>query len=891
MNRRKKIMAKLKYPASMPYDEVNIYDNSVYSDYDTAVALDDIPDGPIAFIPFVSEKGLGEDNKLVYLNSSTIARYGDPNMDKYGISLYLANQYIAGGGSVLGMRLKPDDATVANRGVVALVRIADGVPYTVTAKSNNNGMIVNTTYPQYSHCLTDIQELVDGDTFNDFKAIGGMTILTNSTYTINNIKYEDTTYQIIDEATILKDDNGRNVYKINDKGEVIAAQKVLRTYYDTSDEVIITEIVDVNDITDTAVLDAINKGEKYIVINGQDSDEAKGIANAKKKVASAEKVIAGDGETVSEGLSEGTLEDLNDVDDLDADEEEVVETTTTSTDLTSVSAFAYKMVVEPLVLYEPIVRSVMYVRHKLVSIKNATSPDILKTAFDNWGDFDVCNNDDKIAESILGPYGYKPPRDCELVSGRTYVYPLFIIYDKATGSNGNEKSFKLSSDNITDNETIRYEKNGRFYKLRPYESGSSINEVVSFSLNDFVYSTESMNCEEVFETYSTYMSIYQSSKYDIFKDTVKKYIIDAADGTSLTDEEDVEDVDILFGIRKGTQYKYSRYVIDSASDDLSTAKGIYLMNGSYGSFENVEDELSEDKTEIVTYKEDILEERFNEQFVKAYSGEIDELIFDDVRCPFLHVFAPTTNKDVINAIHDLIETRYTTFAHYNLEAANTYADSIVYINQSKYNQLRGWKEAFYAETAMIKDIYTGKRIRMPASYFNSYEFAQNAVSNKCGKPFAGDRYTWRGFIKNTLQPQTVDQQTYIDCHEAGFNVMIEDGYGSANPLEQITAQATIPTVSALSEINNAMILLQMVYIALKTAKTNRWVELDDDEIDTYRSTLESAIDTQLGSLYNTCTITAERESVNGAGQNRIHCVITVNFKSLLKGVTYDFYVV
>ena len=43
--------------------------------------------------------------------------------------------------------------------------------------------------------------------------------------------------------------------------------------------------------------------------------------------------------------------------------------------------------------------------------------------------------------------------------------------------------------------------------------------------------------------------------------------------------------------------------------------------------------------------------------------------------------------------------------------------------------------------------------------------------------------------------------------------------------------------------------------------------------------------------YRTLNVTSERESVNGAGSNRIHCRIYISFKSMLKGVTYDIYIV
>ena len=97
------------YPSSMPYDAVNIVDESSYVE-EVAVEAPYIPTGPVAFIPFISPRGYGEDNKLEYMTAAKLAKYGNPNLKKYGLSLYLANRVIAGGGSVLGMRVTTGDS-------------------------------------------------------------------------------------------------------------------------------------------------------------------------------------------------------------------------------------------------------------------------------------------------------------------------------------------------------------------------------------------------------------------------------------------------------------------------------------------------------------------------------------------------------------------------------------------------------------------------------------------------------------------------------------------------------------------------------------------------------------------------------------------------------------
>ena len=95
------------------------------------------------------------------------------------------------------------------------------------------------------------------------------------------------------------------------------------------------------------------------------------------------------------------------------------------------------------------------------------------------------------------------------------------------------------------------------------------------------------------------------------------------------------------------------------------------------------------------------------------------------------------------------------------------------------------------------------------------------------------------------------------------------------------------------EINNAITLRRICNIALRLARQQRWtMDLSDDtEIAEYQTLLRNSIDHYLASAYSSLDVTVQRESVNGAGSNRLHCIIRVSFNSLLKGVTYDIYII
>lgn len=113
------------YPEAMPHDRLNIYDQSGYTERIPSEVVKD----PIACIPFISERGVGPDNKFVIFNDpGSILSYGTPNIAKYGISMYTIEQYLLGGGSVLGMRLMPEDATHANLVLLAKHKVLEDIP-------------------------------------------------------------------------------------------------------------------------------------------------------------------------------------------------------------------------------------------------------------------------------------------------------------------------------------------------------------------------------------------------------------------------------------------------------------------------------------------------------------------------------------------------------------------------------------------------------------------------------------------------------------------------------------------------------------------------------------------------------------------------------------------
>lgn len=726
----------MAFPSSMPYDSVEIIDQSGYTDEIIAEAPY-IPAGPIAFIPFVSPRGYGEDNKLQYMTGAKLAKYGSPNLKKYGLSLYLANRFIAGGGTVLGMRVTDDDWTLAFKNIYASITKATKPRYKISTNS-----------------------------------ITGKT-LYNPVFTNSDGEYA------IPELTV----------KFNDDGTYGLALS-------TDPDVALTPI---------------------------ESSESGGSVEL-----SSVFTVTLNGTAVDVCLS-----DTNKITEV-----------TTSEGSASISSSSPSYTVKT--------NSALVVKY--TATNTGTSGSSVQMT------------------RIPSTSSYSDMTSMMLSDSVTTVSNIKIatVCAKGAGKYGNNFRFRIALDDDMNSYNETTNKSGFFYKFIDSDGDSKMDPKMSFTFNeDYVYNGESMYIEEVFRTYTDNIVMVDLGGIEVLKANLKA--IDA----SMTDEE-LDNVDYLFGSNINSDV----YFVDRFSTgtvDLASNNGIQLSGGSETS---------------VNFNWSASGDPFAKILAKAYNGEISDAIYDQVKYPYQFIFAPSQDGEVLDAIHNLVTVnRKFTRAHYfvcDTDAANGVPESYSKARTLVSNvPADNWKEDVIPEWARITDPYTSRKVFMPSVYFTAYTMPLH-WNNRKGKPLAGRlNATWTGFDVGTVTPRSSNVNEYISNHNAGMNTMVEDGLGSAVMYEQITAQRS---PSRLSEINNAQTLCEMVKIAVNIADSNRWSDLGDDEISVYRETVESAINIQLNGCYQNMTVVATRESSNGAGRNRILCSISVLFKDMLKGVTYQFYI-
>lgn len=781
------------YPSAMPYDDLVYIDQSEYKETTPLEPTPSIPSGPIAFIPFVSPRGYGEDNKLMYMDSTRLAKYGNPNLKKYGLSLYLAKRFVEGGGSVLGMRLMPDDAGYANVCVYAEVTKADILPY----RSDETGTGFNKKtvyYPLWTKATSDNKTeniVIPGIEFDGVTTDEG--VLKNSELNFGNIKFgsNDTNKSFVTNMLTSLPEN-------------------------------------LNDVNDSKIysFDAENATEVYLL--------------PVKTVADADKI--------TEITLYECTKDTNGKYKFTGDNDNPVVYATLKAD-------------------ERVV-----VTYKCKNSKITTNKPTTFAVTDDETTPTVITFDGKKYDANY--YELKTVDDKSTIALKdTITVPMFIVKAKAKGSFAKDFRFKIVADDAMNAQVPSY----FFYKFSDDENNSKLDGDMTFTFDDdYTYAGTCMSIEEVFSEYSANVEMIKCKEFEVFKDYIKENVYGNAVGSDATVDADTQfnKLDVLFGSNAG-----DKLVIDFSGCNLSTNTNL--------SGDELDGEIG--NASFVDFGDENFKDPFSELFVKAYSGQATDLVYEEVRYPYEYLLIPSYDTEVMDAANDLVESRHITRAYFTYPKFSTYAAARVWArtNMAKYNT---FKTSEYVEWAQVRDPYTNKKTMMPSTYFNAYHLPAHWIYNK-GKPYAGTRnYRWSGFTVGTLTPSSTNAKEYIDNHKLGINTMVEDGLGYASPYEQITSKQKSGVTSQLCENNNATILMNMARIALRMASNARWTTLSDQEVTTFIADVQDSITRELSGTYKSLVINGERESVNGAGRNRIHCAFYVNFNDLFKGVTYEFYI-
>jgi hypothetical protein len=115
----------------LPIDILNVVDNSGFVE-----PVITSPSGPVGFFPLIAPHGYKKDFELIEIDAydtATLAKFGTPNFDKWGSSMYVAEQYIKGGGRAIVMRCTSPESAHAHVHLVAKTKVRTNVQATNAA--------------------------------------------------------------------------------------------------------------------------------------------------------------------------------------------------------------------------------------------------------------------------------------------------------------------------------------------------------------------------------------------------------------------------------------------------------------------------------------------------------------------------------------------------------------------------------------------------------------------------------------------------------------------------------------------------------------------------------------------------------------------------------------
>ena len=385
------------------------------------------------------------------------------------------------------------------------------------------------------------------------------------------------------------------------------------------------------------------------------------------------------------------------------------------------------------------------------------------------------------------------------------TYPIFAIASTGRGVYGNNIRVRIVPDTYSDkdNEFRNY-----IVEVRDIDNGRKKDMYYCAFNPDAIIGSKSLYIADVINDAENDLAKIEvevaaeslNSIYEMYKDTFKD-----AEGKIPKDADIVSfaEFDFIKGLTKSGAEIEGYSIISNEDFAFDVLGGFALEGGTDGTFaaDYVPTEVQ------IAAGEPTREQAINDEYLKAFSGEIDKSILSKRRAPAELIMDAGYDKEIKDAIVALALKRYdarciidagllnsTTYAQAWAESMKTYDDRIIS------------KECQHYKT---KDPFTGKVIDVTITYFLSGALPTHytVVGNQV--PFVGEDYaTLTGYIKNSLKP-VIDADDF-DVKESLYTNRVNFFECIAENTFIRGVQGTSQTVwSDLSEENNVAVMLEM----------------------------------------------------------------------------------
>lgn len=240
-------------------------------------------------------------------------------------------------------------------------------------------------------------------------------------------------------------------------------------------------------------------------------------------------------------------------------------------------------------------------------------------------------------------------------------------------------------------------------------------------------------------------------------------------------------------------YDVNNYTNDTTIVDFSSAKGLELIYGTNGYFD-------EPRT---TYDEEV-EECLN----NAFSGEYDAKILSSRRMPLTIVFDANYPMSVKQTLADLILTRNSCPVRFDAGIVDTLSGPAMNQLITKFASFNDKLESVDIHNYEMKESSTNKHCVVTINYLLASRFCQHYNSNGYHIPFVKDITQLTGHIRDSLRPVIEDYNTGVKekLYDNRFNYYECIRENVFQRCVQNTRQAA---TTDLLEENNVLILMTL----------------------------------------------------------------------------------
>jgi hypothetical protein len=451
------------------------------------------------------------------------------------------------------------------------------------------------------------------------------------------------------------------------------------------------------------------------------------------------------------------------------------------------------------------------------------------------------------------------------------TYPLCIICMKGRGVYGNKYSFALSLETKYDST----------YDFRTYElTLMEIQKDGSLVLSEGPYPVSFF--PEAISLAGTSMFIQQvvadyCPEIDVtFSDTNYESLTDDLLAAMGTEADTPQNIDFLFCMSSTTDKSYDSINIDTGTISLDYYQGVPFVGGYDGYFDTKFDFSTVTDATLPTSNASAIEK----ELVAIYSGVKFPAILNKQLYPFNIVLDANYSGASKEALAAFTDSRRDCFGCLDTNVQASAAAALIW--RTNVFQEADICNGIFSQSMIVYDSYTSTDILMTATYFLAGKIPYTDAQYGVQYPFVGpNRGLIAGFKSLDWNPTEYEKE---DLYDARINY-IEQNYQNTKFNCQLTTQAK---TSALSNINNVRVLMQMIRDVEKLAANYEFEFGSQQTLNSFNSALSNILSPWISNGACSVASGAISQTAYQAQTKTAQVSINVVFNNVIERILIEF---